>query len=166
MKLLYILLAGMCILAASGCSANEHEDFAIYLLAEAISPQQLPVLSRLELAEEPLLTVEDIAWYQRDSHEMKLTAKGVDKVLKLNVPVNGQAFAVCLDQTPVYAGAFWSELSSASYDGVVILPMRTTRENPILQLRLGYPEASFYHGQDPRADTRIFAALERAAKLK
>jgi hypothetical protein len=166
MKILSILLAITFILAASSCSADVHEGFAIYLLAEGISPQQLPVLSHLALAEKPLLTVEDIAWYQSDSHEMRLTEKGVDSVLQLNVPVHGLAFAVCIDQTPVYAGAFWGDFSSVSYDGVVIVTTRTTRENPILQLQLGYPGASFFHGQDPRADAKIFSVLQEAGKLK
>jgi hypothetical protein len=49
---------------------------------------------------------------------------------------------------------------------VVIVTTRTTRENPILQLQLGYPQDSLYHGQDPRPDARIFAALEEAGTLK
>jgi hypothetical protein len=166
MRISKTILFLLCALTLSGCGAQNRGGFAIYLLAEGITPQQLPALSHLELADRPFLPEDDIVAYRENSHEMELTAEGMEKVRGLKVPVTGIAFAVCVDREPVYAGAFWSDYSSVGYDGVVIDIDSATMANPILRLQLGYPDSSFFRGDDPRSDPRILSALEKAGKLK
>jgi len=159
-----ILLLGLFVITA--CSVENRGGFAIYLLADGITPQELPVLSHLELIDPPLLTEQDIISYQKSTHEIELSAIGVDKLQQMDVPVSGIAFAICVDREPIYTGAFWAAYSSLSYDGVVIDPTLVSPENPVIQVNLGYPGASFYRGDDPRSDPRIITALEKAGVLK
>jgi len=140
--------------------------FSIHLLAHNVPPHQLAVLSHLELEKDPLLSVEDIASYNQATHEIELTAAGYQKIQALSVPLDGKAFAVCVGGQPVYAGAFWVAYSSLSFDGIVIDITRATQDNPVLPIRLGYPDPAFFHGDDPRSDPRILQALEQAGKLK
>ena len=142
------------------------EGFAIYLTDPEVRPDQLAVLSHLELADEPILAADDINSYAWDTHELTLTAAAVERLLALKVPTSGKSFAVCVDGAPVYAGAFWAGYSSQSFDGVVIDPILVTVERPVIQIRLGYPAPDFFRGQDPRADPLIRQALERAGKLR
>jgi hypothetical protein len=140
--------------------------FSICLLTQDSSPQQLASLSHLDLAEKPLLTIDDIISYRKATHEIELTAAGYDRIDRLSIPVNGKAFAVCVDGQPIYAGAFWVGYSSLSFDGVVIDALRASREQPVLQIQLGYPGADFFHGDDPRSDPKILQALEEAGKIR
>jgi hypothetical protein len=140
--------------------------FSIYLLAQDTSPQQLAILSHLELEENPLLSINDIVSYRKATHEIELTTTGYNRIASLSVPVNGKAFAVCVYGQPIYAGAFWVGYSSLSFDGIVIDTISASKEHPVLQIQLGYPGPAFFHGDDPRSDPRILQALEQAGKLK
>lgn len=140
--------------------------FSIYLLAQHVSPQQLAVLSHLELDKTPFLSANDIVSYDKATHEIELTDTGYHKVHGLPVPVDGKAFAVCVDGQPIYAGAFWVGYSSLSFDGIVIDTLRATKEDPVIQIQLGYPGSAFYRGEDPRSDPAIVQALEQAGKLQ
>lgn len=140
--------------------------FAIYLLAQNNPPQQLAILSHLELEENPLLSINDIVSYKKATHEIELTAIGYDRIASLSVPVDGISFAVCVNGQPIYAGAFWVGYSSLIFDGIVIDTIRASNEHPVLQIQLGYPGPDFFSGDDPRSDPRILQALEQAGKLK
>lgn len=140
--------------------------FSIYLLAQNIPPEQLAILSHLELENIPVLSINDIATYAKATHEIELTASGYERIHSLSVPTNGRAFAVCVNGDPIYSGAFWAGYSSQSFDGIVIDPIYATKEHPVIQIQLGYPGPAFFHGDDPRSDPRILQALEQAGKLK
>ena len=140
--------------------------FSIHLLAGNIRPDQLAILSHLELETSPVLSMNDIVAYAKATHEMTLTASGYERIHSLLVPTSGRALAVCVDGEPIYSGAFWAGYSSQSFDGVVIDPILVTREHPVIKIQLGYPGPAFYHGDDPRSDPRIWEALEQAGKLK
>ena len=142
------------------------KGFSIYLLAQDTPPQQLAMLSHLELAQNPLLSTDDIISYRQATHEIELTVTGYDKIASLSVPVSGKAFAVCVDGQPIYTGAFWVGYSSLSFDGVVIDTLRASKEHPVLKIQLGYPGSDFFQGDDPRSDPRILQALEEAGKLR
>lgn len=160
---------------ASGCDSYKRsatstpeptEGFAIYLTEPEISPDRLAIQSHLQIADEPLLTEADLVQYVWASHEMTLTAAGYEKLHALKPPTNGISFVVCVNQSPVYAGAFWPAYSSQSWDGVTIDPVLITADRPVVEIALGYPGSGFYQGADPRGDERIKAALEKAGKLK
>jgi hypothetical protein len=145
--------------------ATENE-FAIYLLAQEVQPQQLADPGHLDLEEPPIVSLDDVVSYNEETHEMELTAAGYEKVHGLSVPVSGKAFAVCIDRQPVYIGAFWVSYSSLSFEGVVIDVLRATQESPIIQIALGYPGPDFFQGPDPRSNPRIIQALKQSGKLK
>jgi hypothetical protein len=73
---------------------------------------------------------------------------------------------VCVDDSPVYWGAFWTPVSSQSFQGVTIWVPSTSQKDNVIQLELGYPNPSFYKGEDPRSEKRIKDVLEKAGKLK
>jgi len=83
----------------------------------------------------------------------------------LDVPVQGKSFLVCVDKAPVYWGAFWTPVSSMSFDGVTIWKPLGTQEPKVITLELGYPSSSFYIGEDPRNNTAVIKSLEQAGKL-
>jgi hypothetical protein len=156
------------VLSPATITPTIENGFSIYLLAQDIRPDQLVTLSHLELENQPLLSMEDMVSYTKATHEIELTAAGYERIHSLSVPTSGTAFAVCVNGEPIYAGAFWSLISSQSFDGVVIMidPISTTREHAVIQIQLGYPGADFFHGDDPRSDPRILQALQQAGKLK
>ena len=154
-----------------GCSVQQSqpplqgEGFAIYLTKSDIPPSQMPAMSHFELADEPVIGMADIIFYDRQSHEIKLTSEAFIRIASLEVPVQGKSFVVCIDKQTVYWGAFWTPISSLSFDGVTIWQPLTTGESTVIKLELGYPSESFYGGTDPRNDARLMQVLEAADKL-
>jgi hypothetical protein len=153
------------LLALSGCSKSNGEGFAIYLTEGDIPPAQMTALSHIDITEQPVIGMNDIISYNAQTHELKLTAAAYKKISKLEVPVRGKSFVVCVDRKPTYWGAFWTPISSISFDGVTIWkPLRSTAPY-VITLELGYPSPSFYGGEDPRNNPEAIKALEQAGKL-
>lgn len=169
-KFIYPVLAGILFLAAAGCQPEKSGDFAIYLTTGEISSQQLEItgLYALPLQPQPLLTDQDILAYHPDSHHMDLTPDGYQKVQNLFsglVDVSGVPFVVLVGSQRIYSGAFWSPLSSLSFDGVVVMqPLE--RPSHTIGFSLGYPSRTAFTGVDPRADPRILEALKASGKMK
>ena len=157
-------------LACGGCAAPKTGEFAIYLLAEDLPPAEWSQagLNSLALQEQPLIATADIVAYARDTHEIELTAAAYARVqgrYTLPVDTDGMAFVVRVGDDRIYAGAFWTPLSSLSFEGVVIMqPWEEDRR--VIHIGLGYPTPQAFRGVDPRADPRIMQALEQAGKLK
>jgi hypothetical protein len=107
----------------------------------------------------PLITAGDILSYDRNHHEITLTKSAFDRLSSLDVSISGLGFAVCVNKEVIYTGAFWLPISSMAYSGPFIeLPLPTQASNSV-KIALGYPSSSFFQGQDPRSDPRIFDAL-------
>ncbi len=159
------LLAAGVLLVSAGCSAPADEGFAIYLTKDDTPPSQMEMLSHVDIAEEPIIALDDITSYDAATHEMTLTQEAFDRILSLEVPTSGRSFLVCVDGSPLYWGAFWVGYSSQSFDGVTIWKPLGVRDATIVTLGLGYPASSFYQGEDPRNNPLVMAALERAGKL-
>ncbi|MGB2800286.1 MAG: hypothetical protein WBC82_10660 [Dehalococcoidia bacterium] len=161
-----IAAAIVCVLIiSSGCSAPNHEGFAIYLTKGDIPPAQMPALSQVDILEQPIIAVNDIITYNAQTHELKLTANAFERICELEVPVEGRSFIVCVDRKLIYFGAFWTPISSISFDGVTILKPFSFEEPHVISIELGYPSSSFYGGEDPRDDPEVIRALEQAGKL-
>ena len=161
-----IMAAIVCVLIiSSSCSAPDHEGFAIYLTKGDIPPAQMPALSHVDIAEQPIIAMNDVITYNAQTHELKLTASAFDRISKLEVPVEGKSFVVCVDRKLIYFGAFWTPISSISFDGVTIFKPFSFGEPYIINLELGYPSSSFYGGEDPRNNPEVIRALEQAGKL-
>lgn len=166
------ILAGLllcCLVFVSlplGCARDDTGQFAIYLVVGEMSYYQAHTtgLSKLSLAASPVIATDDIVVYHRDTHEIELTVAAFERIEKLDVPVSGLPFVVCVGDIRVYDGAFWVALSSQSSSGVVI--MKPLESNPrSIRIQLGYPGDSDFQGKDPRSDERIMRALEKSGKL-
>ena len=150
-------------------SPGAGEGFAIYLLADEVRTADLPTLAHLPLQTAPLLSQSDVVSYARATHEIELTPAAYLNVRAVTAPLDGRPFAVCVDGSPVYAGAFMTPISSMSCPEVIIMQQlgsELSLEPYTIALQLGYPGPDFYQGQDPRADPAVLQALEQAGKLK
>src|SRR4030042_423156 len=150
---------------SSGCSGPNHEGFAVYLTKGDIPPAQMPALSHVDIAEQPIIAMNDMIAYNAKTHEITLTTNAFDRISSLEVPVRGKAFVVCVDRKLLYWGAFWTPISSISFDGVTIWKPLSLDEPHVITFELGYPSSSFYGGEDPRNNPEVVRALEQAGKL-
>ena len=153
------------LLISSGCTATKGEGFAIYLTKEDIPPAQMEALSYIDIAEQPIISMRDIITYNAQTHELKLTASAFERISQLNVPVRGKSFMVCVDRRLIYWGAFWTPISSISFNGVTIWKPLSSQEPKVITLELGYPSSSYYGGEDPRNNVEVMKSLEQAGKL-
>jgi len=125
----------------------------------------METLSHVELSDQPIVSVENIISYNTQTHEMKLTPSAFDRIFELDVPVRGKSFVVCINKEPIYWGAFWTPVSSMSFDGVTIWKPLGPQEQKTIVLELGYPSSSFYGGEDPRNNVKVLQSLGKADKL-
>jgi hypothetical protein len=141
------------------------EGFAIYLTSEDISPDKMEMLSHVDIADQPIVSIQDIITYNAQTHQIELTDEAFERISQLEVPVRGKSFLVCVNKAPIYWGAFWTPISSISFDGVTIWKLLGPQEAKVITLELGYPSSSFYGGEDPRNNTEVMESLEQAGKL-
>jgi|GEM_PF-327899 len=161
-----ITLVMVCVvIISSGCTTKKGEGFAIYLTRDDIPPSQMEALSHVELADQSIIGINDIITYNEQTHELKLTQGAFERISQLEVPTSGKSFLVCIDKNPIYWGAFWTPISSQSFDGVTIWKPYSSSAPYIVTLDLGYPSSSFYGGEDPRNKPEIIRALKKAGKL-
>jgi len=153
------------LLIFSGCTGATGEGFAIYLTQEDIPPIQMEALSHVGMAEQPVISMKDIITYNAQTHEIQLTESAFERISQLHVPVEGKSFLVCVDKAPLYWGAFWTPLSSMSFDGVTIWKPSGSQELKVITIELGYPSSSFYTDEDPRNNAEVIKSLEQAGKL-
>jgi hypothetical protein len=148
------------------CTLNtKGEGFAIYLTEDNIPPAQIEAMSHVELADQPVISMKDVITYNVQTHEIKLTTDAFERIHDLEVPVRGKAFVVCVDKNPIYLGAFWTPISSISFDGVTIWIPLGFQEPNVITLELGYPSSTFYAGEDPRNNQEILNSLRETGKL-
>jgi hypothetical protein len=163
-SLIALILIGI-ILILSSCANAKGDGYAIYLTKGDILPSQLATLSYIDPVEEPIISMKDVITYNTQTHELKLTESAYQRVSQMDIPVRGKSFVVCVDGKPIFSGAFWTPISSMSFDGVTIWKPLSPREPNIINLELGYPSSSFYGGKDPRNSPEIIRSLEQAGKL-
>jgi len=159
-------LAAAAIVMSYGCSVPAQGELAIYLTRDDIPPAQMEALSHVELADEPIISCDDIVTYDATSHGILLTSAAYERLAAMEVPTSGTSFVVCVGGSPIYRGAFWTRLSSQSFDGVTILTPLTSQPASVVRLELGYPSPGFYSGDDPRSTPEVLLALEQAGKLR
>lgn len=160
------LLATCLALSSAGCATpSDGEGFAIYLTRHNVPPAEMEKLSHVELADEPIISMDDIVSYDASTHDLTLTLEAFDRLAKLQVPTNGRSFVVCVDNGPLYWGAFWTLLSSQSFDGVTIWQPLGASPSTIVQIRLGYPGQLRDGVEDPRNDPAVLEAFRQAGKL-
>jgi len=155
-----------CFMPLSGCVAEAREGFAIYLTRDNVPPAQMEALSHVEIADNPIVSMDDVVSYDQATHEMELTQQAYQRIVELEVPVSGTSFIVCVDGLPAYRGAFWTPVSSLSFDGVTIWKPLSPTDPTSIQLQLGYPSAEAYEGEDQRNAPGVLCALQEAGKLQ
>ncbi|UCD09382.1 MAG: hypothetical protein JSU79_01695 [Dehalococcoidales bacterium] len=182
-RVIYIIICMSVLLSIfpllSGCTSQEEpvqeattqeiqtensEGFAIYLTKDDIPTEKMAMLSHVEIAEEPIISIEDTISYDAVTHTITITHEAVERIRNLEVPVNGKSFLVCVDKNPIYWGAFWTPISSVSFNGVNIWKIYG-EELDIIKLELGYPAESFFQGEDPRNNPEVMTSLKHAGKL-
>jgi hypothetical protein len=166
LALIVLIFTVVCCISCDGEgeSQTQAEDcFGIYFTAQDVSIDSLAILSYIEPSDEPLISICDVKSYTSEVHEIELTASAADRIQQMNLP--GKAFVVCVDNQPVYSGAFMSAYFSRSYDGVVIMWPLVNDNGKTIRIELGYPGEEFFRGEDPRSDPRILGCLERCNKL-
>ena len=111
-----IYIFGGCYLLSQSENKIDKKDkgFAIYLPVQSLSPTKMPrvKLSNIRLEGSPIISVYDIIYYKKKSHEIKLTASAYEKIMQIEVSLYGTVFVVCMRLNPVYLGAFWTPVSS------------------------------------------------------
>jgi hypothetical protein len=160
-----IAIVASVLLVLSGLPNPNTAGFAIHLTEGNISPEQMPALRQADIEETPVISLDDIITYNSQTHELKLTTSAYEDISGLEVPVSGRSFVVCVDGEPIYWGAFWTSISSISFDGVVILKPLNSQGAKVITLELGYPSPSFFDGEDPRNDPEVIKSFEIAGKL-
>ncbi len=146
-------------------AAPQTESFAIYLTKGEIAPSQMEPLSHVEIADEPIIGLNDIITYNSATHEMVLANEAFRRVAALRPSVYGQSFVVCVDRSPIYWGAFWTLISSVPFSGITIeIPFNSPGNNSIT-LNPGYPSTAFFKGEDARNNMTVINALQQAGKL-
>ena len=115
---------------------------------------------------ELVISDDEIVWYNKSSHEIKLTEEGVKKIqaLKMVSVIYGEPFVLKIGNQEIYNGSFWTPISSVQYHGIAILTLVNTIDNTI-KLKMGYPSGSLQDA-DPRNDLRIFDHFQKLDKLK
>jgi hypothetical protein len=168
LKKLSLLFIIVYVITSSACQLNRDDGFAIYLLARNIPATELAQIdiNRVNLETKPIISNDDIISYDKTNHIIELTQAAYTRMQQeFPIPVNGTPFVVCVGNERIYTGAFWTPISSISYDGVVIMQPFDVKDTTI-QITLGYPGSEFFTGTDPRADSRIMKALEEDHKIK
>jgi hypothetical protein len=167
---LLLLSVIVCIFSVfGGCTEQEsvvqdEGGFAIFLTRDDILPERMEMMSHVEIAEEPVLSAGDIISYDAVTHEMEINPDAYERINNLEVSTRGMSFLVCVDENPIYWGAFWAPYSSMSFDGVTI--WQTMGYQPgLIKLELGYPGSGFFHGKDPRNNLDVMKSLKDAGKL-
>ena len=142
------------------------EGFAIYLTEGDIPPSQMEALSHVDIVDKPVIGLYDIVSYNSTNHEITLTENGIKNITGLQVPTSGKSFVVCVNRNPIYWGAFWTPISSQSFNGVTIeMPLLSGQKARTISINLGYPAESFYRGEDPRNNPVVIDSLKQAGKL-
>jgi hypothetical protein len=178
MKKIYLTLI-LVVLILSACQTPVEEEpaalvgepFAIYLVGDSqITGPDLKNydLDKIPLNAVPILITDDLVSYDWERHGINLSENAYLKLMSLfmsGMPSSGVPFVVKAYEQPVYAGAFWTPLSSLSFDGVVILqPLDPAGQT--LYIELGYPGESFFTGEDPRTNPRLQQALENTGLIR
>ncbi len=127
-------------------------------------------VSKLDQQDEPIIAAGDILAYHLQNHEIELSKQAMQRLYDLKIRVDGLGFVITADGKPVYGGAFWTALSSLSYEGVTIMLPFNPDQNSV-RLATGYPTgdmpgADAPLADDPRNDRRVIEALRQAGVLK
>jgi len=180
----YILLLTVCaywfVLHSALAATNL---LSIYLVADNIFPQwrpgTMPAPDSLRLITPPVLADTDFVSFDTTNQTFSITpdaAKRLEASIKHGPPTilrNGvfllipypAPFVLKASAEAIYVGAFYTEVSSSSFAGPVILADRmfisaSLTNNVTFRIELGYP-GTFPGTPDPRRDSRVVSAVQK-----
>jgi hypothetical protein len=110
-----------------------------------------------------VISDEDIVWYNRTSHEIRLTELGVKNIEGLQVSVYGNPFAAKIGGVQIYNGLFVTPISSISQPPSEVV-IETVVHNNTIKIQMGYPPSQFV-AEDPRNNSKIFDCFQSIKKL-
>jgi hypothetical protein len=102
-------------------------------------------------------------WYNRTSHEIRLTELGVKNIEGLQVSVYGNPFAAKIGGVQIYNGLFVTPISSISQPPSEVV-IETVVHNNTIKIQMGYPPSQF-GAEDPRNNSKIFDCFQSIKKL-
>ncbi|MEM0053582.1 MAG: hypothetical protein QXL89_05300 [Nitrososphaeria archaeon] len=107
----------------------------------------------------------DIIFYNRTSHQIKLSKEGLDRIKKMNL--YHKLFVAKLNGKEIYKGAFWSEIDSISFSGIVMIDILAVQHGLTDTLRIEpcYPSIEFCDGKDLRNNSELFDYFQSIGKL-
>ncbi|KAA3657298.1 MAG: hypothetical protein DWQ10_13635 [Calditrichaeota bacterium] len=165
-----IFIALLFLHCSNPSSPNEHDQFAIYLLAnESLSTRDIEEesLAKLKLKDRPSISFNDINGYELKNHKVYLNKNfsyyfGGDS-LTIFSHIFGKPFVLVANETRIYLGSFVSGVSSYAPNTPKIVDF--TINNTEKSFRISgapiYDESTY---SDKRNDIRIIGAL--GAKLQ
>lgn len=163
--LIYCLLLAILTACASQPAASP-AGVAIYLPGEPLSGRDIlsADLTAISLPPQPFIPAEEIISYSASAHDLALAPAAINRLAKLTVPVQGLGFVICDGDQRLFAGAFWTPISSLSFEGPTInIPFDA--ETTEVHLYSGYPMLDAA-SNDPRDDPRLLDAFRRDGKLR
>ena len=169
-RMVRMLIVPMLAFLLAGCATAPSQppgDVAIYMPREEMSGRDILAadLGTLPLQPEPVIAAAEIVSYSASSHDLTLTPAAIARLAGFDVPVQGRGFVLCRGSRPLFAGAFWTSISSLSFDGLTInVPFE--RHETSLHLYSGYPMRDDPLPNDPRDDPRLLEAFRQAGKLR
>lgn len=100
----------------------------------------------------PIVTQNDIEFFDWDRQQIKLTDSGIKKLDSLNIPLQGLAIALTINKEPIYGLWFWNEISSFGCDATCTFPRID------FKIKFGMPFRN-RQGTDPRYNNDLLEHL-------
>ena len=147
---------------AAGVDAGE---FAIYAVTHKMAIDEIlqTNLDNFDQMEKPIISVDDIVAYHKETHEIELSQSGLARFNSAPGVIAGQPFVVCVGKERIYSGLFWSTAFSMSPPTINILLLH---DGAAMGSTLNVSLGGLTNGADPRADARILRSFGHAGKLK
>jgi hypothetical protein len=152
-------------------ATSNTEGFAIYLTKDNLTTDQMPALNQIQIADTPLIAMDDIVSYDDLTCRLALTAGISLRITVPDVPTSGRSFVACVNRQPVYWGIIWPAYSSAiapSFCVIANYPLQQTFHMGAGQNVQQGPdilELAYAGNNDPRNNPAIIAALQQAGKI-
>lgn len=135
------------------------KEFALYVLPDKASIGKVVK----KPAGEPLISIRDVDFYQKDRHELGLGYMAGKRIREIAAKqLAGRKFGVFVGDDLIYVGAFLSVAASGNYRGVSMDTKFGTSDFPVVPIR--YNDTA--RGADPRSDPRLLKAFEDAKMLR
>ncbi len=146
------------IFISSSCNVGHEEGFGIYLADSG----------------ELVLSEGDIKAFHTTDNTFELNENGINKwnsyqhyqtIPKLADSLFSQEFVLKIEGQEICRGKFWSNVSSTSYSGIVILDVlfKLDNEHDILWIKSGYPNSST-DSLDTTISTKLIRFFKRLSR--